>query len=678
MIKLGRIFIGVFVFVLLWTSPVYAQSGLDCNASVAPSSVQPSSTATLNFNVTNTGAPDILWVWIGQQAEEVFTVQAGSASGWSILEQSTGMVLFGGGTITYGGSTSFAINITTPATAGVVSDWKIMTSNYAGGNETVYCSGSSQVSVDAVTGATTPVISNLTVSVGSSSTTMSWQTNVETTGIVNYGTTDGYGSSTTTASGTSHSATISNLSSSTTYHYKIQVTGTGGTTSTTDATFTTSAANVNTTTTTTVTNTVTETAVVTKTVILADTAKPAVSVTTKLAKAYAEAPIIEGKVVDTGAVNVGVAKIQYSTDNGISWLLVDEPSGASKVDFSFVPEVYEDGNYQIIVRATDQSGNIGVSPAQTLIIDRLPPRIIHSLWRVGPIILTAPYELIVGVPVQVTLQAVGGVTEMELRIGAEKFNMIKNFETGLWEGDVVVNSVTNVPIIVRAIDGGGNEIVQEIGDIKVGESSSAFASETVTTTVYRLDELTKRYKPWNGEVYGQDNPSANKSSWYLPPGKYYVEAKGRGYKTAETSIFNLGNFGVVGVSGKMEKWNILRFWEVGTLGISHSRSVGAFHSGSVIAGNQILWLDKTIYRGKEIRLVVVPIWEPRLAGILSGLSEGDVVVLPGSNKSSVDLLKTRGSYKMDLVADPDGEILSDLKGVSLPINLMINRRGQVQ
>ena len=208
-------------------------------------------------------------------------------------------------------------------------------------------------------------------------------------------------------SGTSHSATMSGLSASTEYHYQIQATSEGGTTSTVDATFTTSAASVTTTTTTTVTNTVTNTATVSKTVILADTIKPVVKIETKLDQAVAQAPIMEGKIVDSGSVNVGIVKVQYSVDGGKSWLLVDEPSGASKVEFSFVPEVYEDGNYEVLVRATDKSGNTGVSAPQTLIIDRLPPRIIHSLWRVGPIILSAPYQFVLGVPVQVAVQGIG-------------------------------------------------------------------------------------------------------------------------------------------------------------------------------------------------------------------------------------------------------------------------------
>lgn len=658
-----------FLFMFVKPSSAYA---LSCLATISPGTVDLGS-SSLSYLITNQGPESVTAVKIISVDGSVFQISGGNTAGWSASVN--------GGELTFIGSTMIANQVVTFGFSvnALVESSPVSLDAYVSSDGVDFssqCSGSGEVGVQI---GVTPIISNVNLTVGNSSATLTWNTSVAATGTVNYGTTSGYGSSKTTASGTSHSATMSGLSASTTYNYQIIASGAGGTTSTANATFTTSAASVTTTTTTTVTNTVTNTATVNKTVILADTVKPVVKIETKLEGAVAQAPIMEGKIVDSGAVNVGIVKVQYSVDGGKSWLLVDEPSGASKVDFSFVPEVYEDGNYEVIVRATDKSGNTGVSAPQTLIIDRLPPRIIHSLWRVGPIILSAPYQLIPGVPVQVTVQGIGGITEMSLGIGEERFELVKNFETGLWEGEIVLNKEQGIlNIVVKAKDGGGNEIEEEMGEVniqRIGESANQQSREM---TIYRYDELTKRFKVWNGEVYGQENPSTGKTSWYLPSGKYYIEGKAKGYKTTHSEIFELDMPGVVGVESELEKWSWNNFWKVGELRVQHSRNEEISHSWSVILGKQIKWIEKTQWRGKEIELTVVPMWEPRLAEILGALGEDSVVVVVGANQSSVELLKMRGGYHIELVGDPDGEILDDLKGVSLPLILKINRRGQVE
>lgn len=89
---------------------------------------------------------------------------------------------------------------------------------------------------------TAPSISGVTASPSTTGATITWNTNESTVGQVFYGTTTSYGSSSTleVTPSTSHSATLSGLTPSTTYHYQIHVTdGAGNGATTTDATFTT-------------------------------------------------------------------------------------------------------------------------------------------------------------------------------------------------------------------------------------------------------------------------------------------------------------------------------------------------------------------------------------------------------------------------------------------------------
>lgn len=704
MIKLGWVFIAVFVVLLLWTSPVYAQSGLNCSVGISPNSVQPNSTATLNFNVTNTGVPDIVWVWIGQQAEEVLSVQTGSGSGWSILEQATGMVLFGGGAIPSGNSASFSINITSGSTIGAISDWKVMASHLSGGNETVYCTGDSQVSV-ASAGATNPVISNLTVSVGSSSTTLSWQTNTDATGVVSYGTTSGYGSSLTTASGTSHSVTMSSLSSSTTYHYQISVTGGGGTSSTTDATFTTSAASVTTTTTTTVTETVTAT--VTKTVILADTVKPVVKINTKLEKPYTEAPIIEGRVVDSGDVNVGINRIQYSTDGGKNWLLVDEPSGASKVDFAFVPEVTDDGNYQIQVRATDKSGNTGVSVIQTLVIDRLPPQVGGSLFALGPMILqpdsSGRIYSIAGLDLKVILSAVGGPIEMNLSFDSQGFPLLKNQESGLWSSLFATSKTGSYPLIVKSLDGADNRTEKTLGTL-VSLPPGRILDETgkplsqAKVSVYIFDKVLSDYVLWESEPYLQTNPQTTDDSgeyhFLLPAGKYFLETTSPDRQKLRTEIFEVTSATPTTQSFTLKPRPLWRQWWATTVPYQASSGEARTTTDSLI-GKSIPSFDLSVaglpfshtsILGRPSILTFISSWEPQTSDQLLVLdrfkshNEGVNVyaVAVQESVSKTNIFRKSGGYLLPVVADPDGLLVLPLSLQSLPTHLFLDRKGIIK
>ena len=647
-----------------------------CSVSVSPNNVVMGVSSVSRFAISNTGDQLANSVRIENPDLIGYSIAQIDAEGWYGNGGGT-RADFAGGYLEGGASSNF--DLTLAETGEVVSNisFEALISYDAG--DTFESCGS--VTLQVVPAPVAPTISGVNLTVGNSSATLSWNTNLTATGRVNYGTTSGYGSSVVTDSGVTHTAGLTSLSPSTQYHYQIQVTSEGGTTSTADATFTTSAASVTTTTTTTVTNTVTttNTQTVNQTVILADKSKPTVNVSTKLSKTYKEAPIVEGKVVDTGAINAGIAKIQYSIDDGKNWLMVDEQNGSRSASFSFVPEIYDDGNYELLVRATDLTGNTGVSSKQTLVIDRLPPRIIHSLWRVGPIVLNAPYSILPGVTTNVSIQAIGGVIELSLIINDEEFKFNKNNENGLWEGEILLNQYTiqalkQLPVIVKARDGGDNKIEEEIGNIsQVSESVIQLETKII---VYKFDETTGRFKIWNGAVYGQNNPEMGKFDWFLPAGRYHLKTVRKGYQKGTSEIFELSEAGVISLAFEQNKLSLTNFWRPQNISISHSRSV-MLSQGTELKGQTIKWVEESKFIGKDLKLHIIPSWDPRVAGLLAGLTSDDLVVLPGSNQSSVEMLKMRGGYKAIMVADPDGLILSDIQGVGLPISLQINRRGVV-
>lgn len=85
-----------------------------------------------------------------------------------------------------------------------------------------------------------PVISNGTVTVnGTSSATVSWNTDLPATGYLSYGTTTSYGATTTTetTASTTHSVTLTGLNEGTLYHVRITESTAGGSTNSSDMTF---------------------------------------------------------------------------------------------------------------------------------------------------------------------------------------------------------------------------------------------------------------------------------------------------------------------------------------------------------------------------------------------------------------------------------------------------------
>lgn len=179
------------------------------------------------------------------------TTQTSATVGWTTDVPTTGQVLFGT-TTGYGASTTLETASSTAhsqnlsgLTSGTMYHFQIQATNASGtlatsSDQTFTTASSTTATTTAST--TAPVISGITASTTQNGATITWNTDVPTTGQVLYGTNTFYGSSTTleTASSTAHSQALSGLLSGTLYHFKIQATSASGTmASSSDQTFTT-------------------------------------------------------------------------------------------------------------------------------------------------------------------------------------------------------------------------------------------------------------------------------------------------------------------------------------------------------------------------------------------------------------------------------------------------------
>ncbi|MCX6730667.1 MAG: hypothetical protein NTZ55_02365 [Candidatus Roizmanbacteria bacterium] len=198
-----------------------------------------------------------------------------------------------------------------------------------------------------------------------------------------------------------------------------------------------------------------------------------------------------------------------------------------------------------------------------------------------------------------------------------------------------------------------------------------------------MDDLTGQFNIWNGEPYSQSNPRRGGTNWFLPPGTYYMNLSAPGYNSAISTIFSLTESKVISIEAKMEKWN---FW--GLLGATSQFEVvvPASHDISeknLILGKKFAWLNEKGWEGKDSLISIIPFWDPSAAARFSSLSMlanqqievPNIVIVPGANTSTVELLKNRGRYASTFIADPDGNSLEEFKDIDIPLTVRVNRKG---
>jgi len=698
-----RRFLVFFIFLFFFgAKSVWAS----CAVSVSPNNVTMGTSSVSTFTVSNTSEQMGNWVRIQSPGLTAYTVANMEAAGWYPNGGGT-EANFAGGYLEGGTNANFALTLAETGEVVESMSWEALLSYDDGAN----FESCGSVLLQIVPAPTPPTISNTSLTVGNSSATLTWSTNLTATGAVNYGITSGYGSSVVTASGTTHTASMTGLSASTEYHYQIQVTSAGGMTSTTDATFTTSAADVVTTTTTTVTSTTTNIVTNTNTVtrVLIDRVAPKISILTKFDRPLESAPAVSGRVVDGGEVNAGVAAVEYSIDGGKNWAKVDEIDnlGGKVSGFEFVPPVIDDGSYKIKVRARDLTGNIGNSAIYTLVIDRLPPETGGSIFSVGPIILK-PDGIgniygVAGMNIKIALSAVGGPTSMDLFWGGEKYILGKNEESGLWSTELNLKNEGNLPLVVKAIDGAKNETERKINNLislapgKVMDTDKK-PIDKARLNVYTFEKNLNDFIIWEGEPFFQSNPQVTKSDGsyqlLLPAGKYFVEIESWGKRKIRSEIFEIGESTFLTQNFEMGK-SILGNWWAKTVSIDQKKDGIVRTVNNSLVGKMLPDFDivvggqnfgNTNVLGKPTVMTFLSSWGTETSDQIMALDSfsvanggvNTVAVLVQESASKAEIFKKIGGYGLTILADSDGVLVKPLNLMSLPTHVFLDRKGIIK
>lgn len=714
-----------FVFYLL-TPRQHAEAAISsCSASVTPTEIAPG-TEVANFyvNVTNTDSVDIKWFRITTPSTDISPGVI--YSDWS--RGSTGNVAtFTDGTLSPGNSntprfkTSIAENL-----AGFSGNWTVEVSDDPGGANPFNCTGTLGLTVTGSAPDTTgPVISGLSVSsITSSSAVVSWTTNEASTSLVKYDVSANldlypfsHSSSTLT---TSHSVTVtSGIAPNTTYYYRVCSTDASSNQScSSENSFTTasSTAATPTPTPTPTTTTTTTTTTATPAPVAVEKTPPRVVVTTDFDEPFEEAQTIKGRATD----NKGVINIDYSIDGGQNWLPVDviENLGARSTTFEFTPLIFEDGNYEIQVRAIDASGNTGTSKTYTLVFDRLPPRVGGNLLSLGPYALLPNKDGVIitmaGLEQRITLSAVGGPIAIDLLANERMFSLAHSPETGLWTGAINFADPGVYQLETRAIDGAGNKTQRKLNKVVVlrsGKVTDSQTGEPITEGEVKLfyqDPQAKIWTLWDARSFGQENPRVldenGNYEYFLPPGTYYIQIKSSGFATLTSKIFSVSTSTPLNADFELVPAKKIR---IGPFVISLPDFSGERTDVKITTpiipkeATQLALVGKeaknftlpstqgeyslTSLRGQASVLTFISTWSPQGVEQILVMDEpiynreiSGAVVSSQESPSKVSIFARRGNYKAPIVIDKDGDLVADYNLSSLPTHYFLDRYGTIE
>jgi hypothetical protein len=290
-----------------------------------------------NQTFTTAAAPDTTAPTLSSIASGSVT-SSGAIVTWTTNEASTTQVEYGT-TTAYGASSTLDSALLTAHSATLSGLQGATTYNYrvrsadAAGNVAV--SGNQTFTTAAAPDTTAPVISGVVASsTGATSTVITWSTNEPATSVVDYGLGTSYGSSSTdTTLLTSHSRSLTGLTASTTYHFRVRsADAAGNSASSADVVFTTSAA--------------------------PDTTAPTLS------------SIASGSVTSSGAIvtwttnEASTTQVEYGTTTayGASTTLNSALLTAHSATLSGLQAAT---TYNYRVRSADAAGNIAVSSNRT-------------------------------------------------------------------------------------------------------------------------------------------------------------------------------------------------------------------------------------------------------------------------------------------------------------------------
>jgi len=658
------------------------------------------------------------------------SLESGGASAWQ-TDVAADTVTFSQGNLPHGYSQGFGVQALASGPAGGPANWSVQASDNADGSNPITCDGDMSLVIE--TQPSQINISNVRVtSVGSSNATVLWDTDVASTSQVFYGSDQGYGSQSALTSDlvTSHSVKLTGLASNESYHYQAVSTtpADGGTSTSGDNTLLTAeyVPPIITSQPTLPSNTAANVPGVAIKAVPTEKVPPTVSLGTSFNRPFRQAPLISGRAGD----NEAVARVEYSSNGGKDWLPVDHvaPAGAGShastadVEFTFTPVIPDDGNYRVVARAIDTSGNIATTPAVTMVIDRLPPQVGEVVISFGPEVLAANSAglttLVAGANYRLTTSSIGGATEVTIQAhrpgtnaSSSSFALAPSQDSGLWSGTLSLGKGGLFELTASSIDGAGNHTVRSLGSVTVMPAGRTVDSrgkiiDRTKVTLYYLEPASRTWVIWDAAPYGEVNPQTTSHGQYslmVPAGTYYLEATANGYARTLTQSLNITK-----PTSLAADITLAQAWQI-SLGSAHFvlpsitlvqqplklGEVNFVPPANSLIGTTLPDFNLQLLTGSSRRaaqlngrptvISLVDLWSPassdQLAALAKLQSNRDIGVVPVFAQESAAYAKNylaTGGYTLDGLADPDGVLVGSLNFGAGPKHIFLDRSGHIK
>lgn len=702
-------------------------TGGGCIANISPTTANLASSVDFVVTVTNAGASALQWVDIAVPSTNYIYAANAIESPWSATDRDGGTTAEGG-SINSQQSNDFRVTVITALQSAPPQDWVIQASTSLSGTNPITCTGSVSTSMsgslpqDSVNGVDDVMVS----AISQQSATITWTSSFPTSSLVYYGTTSNYATSSNYDQNNTlqHTVVLTGLSPATTYHFQVAGTdGAGSYAYSLDNTFVTASAPVvpppsNPTS----NNGAPTTTTVPQTSPNQDVTPPQIILPGDVGGIYKQAPELSGTAID----NQAVRSVEYSIDDGINWLPVDSLVGVGKKEalFSFTPTLYGDGNYELLLRATDTTGNTVTAARQTVVIDTLPPAVGGGLTTLGPLIVKPDESGVMHAPVGVnqrfTVNAVGGpisvvidATDSNEPDKRQSFSLTRSLDTGLWSGALNFRTAGSYKLVVRALDGADNKTERALNTLVVDQPALVTDTKTgqplqANISVYYRDPDTKTWVLWDGLAYGQSNPVTTTATGmynlYLPGGIYYLKVSAPGYSARITKSFTISDPTTVAVNIALRTKPSIR---IGSLrinmpGISLDQTPVAIESGmsnTNLVSNENTptsvpdfsltqtdgtKLSLTKLFGKPTVISFVTTWSQPAQDQLAILDKLDrtsmniVAVDAGESQARLIAYQKIAGYTLPIVIDNTNGLTGNFGVASLPTTYFVDRHGVIK
>ncbi|MDX1607821.1 MAG: LamG-like jellyroll fold domain-containing protein [Candidatus Spechtbacterales bacterium] len=257
-------------------------------------------------------------------------------------------------------------------------------------------------------------------------------------------------------------------------------------------------------------------------------------------------PSFSGNAVDNFS---GVEFVEYSFD-GSNWFTALITSGyrTNNASFRFSHRFeLEDDSYDVRVRATDRSGNVGFIGTDSVQVETIPPRVGSYVLSHKGITLFPEgdmFNVLVGAELKFKISLESDTTEATLRVGEQVLDLIKNPATSLWETTINTSTLGVKDMFVSASDFADNSILdKKIGMLNVREGASVLTQAGNPIEGAVISVFTSQGRHWQASEYDMSNPVLSDHlghySLLLPAGDFYLTVEKKGYNKIKTPVFNL-------------------------------------------------------------------------------------------------------------------------------------------